>query len=114
MLPYILAVTTRPVSGRAAEFDRWYEEIHIPEVLAVPGFATGRWYRHAAPAEEPGYLAVFEIETDDLQCTLAALDAARATMTTTDAIDSAATDVTVYEVLGEHRVAEDGGVDGQR
>ena len=50
------------------EYNRWYTEVHIPEVLAVPGFVSARRYR-VLGAAEPGrhtHLAVYELEADDL------------------------------------------------
>ena len=41
------------------DFNRWYEEEHIPERLAVPGFLRACRYR--ALVGSPKYLAVYEV-----------------------------------------------------
>jgi hypothetical protein len=41
------------------EFNRWYDQEHIPELLKVPGYRTARRYR--AVEGEPKYLAIYEI-----------------------------------------------------
>jgi len=41
-LRYILQVSTRALAGREEEFNRWYGEVHVGEVLAVPGFSSCR------------------------------------------------------------------------
>ena len=44
-----------------ADFNRWYEEEHIPERLAIPGFLRARRYR--AVLGEPKYLALYDVES---------------------------------------------------
>ena len=46
-----------------AEFNRWYNEEHIPERLSAPGFLDGA--RYEALKGGPRYLAVYELETAD-------------------------------------------------
>jgi hypothetical protein len=118
MTGYIQTVVTAPVVGREDEFNRWYDDTHLPEMLQVPGFVAGRRYTLAGPraAAGPRFLAVYEIETEDLAATLAALGAAARMMTVSDAMDQPATVTDLYEVLGERRTAADGadgaGTDG--
>lgn len=54
--------------SREAEFNRWYNEVHLPELLALPGFI--RAWRLQVTEEgrglgEPGqsYIAAYEIES---------------------------------------------------
>lgn len=42
------------------EFNHWYNEIHIPEVLACPGWLTAR--RYECLDGEPRYLALYNLE----------------------------------------------------
>jgi hypothetical protein len=46
------------------EFHRWYEEEHIPERMAVPGFLTARRFR--AIEGGPKFLAIYDLETPDV------------------------------------------------
>ena len=118
MTAYIQTVVTAPFAGREDEFNRWYDDTHLPEMLQVPGFVAGRRYTRTGPraAAGPRFLAVYEIETEDLAATLAALGAAARMMTVSDAMDQPATVTDLYEVLGERRTAADGadggGTDG--
>jgi hypothetical protein len=109
MTAYIQTVVTAPVVGREDEFNRWYDDSHLPEVLQVPGFVAGRRYALTGPGSADGsrFLAIYEIETEDLAATLAALGAAAPTMTVSDAMDQPATLTEIYEVLGERRTAGD-------
>ena len=48
-----------------ADWDRWYDEVHLPEVVAVPGFRGGTRYR-AAPHAHDGdglrrQLTIYEV-----------------------------------------------------
>jgi hypothetical protein len=46
------------------EFNRWYDEEHIPERLACPGFISAR--RFQALEGQPKYLALYELESPDV------------------------------------------------
>ena len=74
MAKYIMVVGSNATPGDDAEFNKWYDEIHIPEVCAIPGITGGRRYEAdpAAPGERP-YLAIYEMETDDPQKVMAEL-----------------------------------------
>jgi hypothetical protein len=110
MTAYIQTVLTAPVAGREDEFNRWYDDTHLPEMLQVPGFVAGRRYAltGVGAADRPRFLAVYEIETDDLAATLQALSAAATTMTVSEAMDQPATVIEIYQVFGERRTAHDG------
>jgi hypothetical protein len=63
----IMVVQTGPVSAeREEEYNDWYAGTHIPEVLAVPGFVGARRYKLAGGDGAPSYLAIYEIEADDI------------------------------------------------
>jgi hypothetical protein len=72
-------------------------------------FVAGRRYALTVvgAATRSRFLAAYEIETDDLAATLAALRAAAPTMTVSDAMDQPPTAVETYEVFGERRTAHD-------
>jgi hypothetical protein len=71
---YRLVVFTNPVAGREAEYNDWYDNRHLDDVLNVPGFYKAQRFRlenpmSAEPAEYD-YLAIYEFESDDLGRTL--------------------------------------------
>ena len=45
------------------EFNRWYNEVHLPEILKCPGFL--RCSRYESTGGEPRYLAIYELENED-------------------------------------------------
>ena len=75
----ILIVTTDPSSQWEDELNRWYDEEHIvDELQRVPGVLSARRFVSspqvrdevfgdmAVPAVFPHYLAIFELETEDV------------------------------------------------
>lgn len=66
----IMVVQAAPASpGLEDEFNDWYDNTDVPEICAVPGFVSARRYKvHGAAADGgvPAYLAIYEIEADDL------------------------------------------------
>jgi hypothetical protein len=65
----IILVESRPSSpDRDQEYNTWYNEVHIPELVALPGFVSARRLR---PVDGDGpYVALYEVEGDDLQAIL--------------------------------------------
>lgn len=65
----IIHVETRPSSpDRDREYNTWYDEVHLPELLALDGIVSAR--RCKPVADDGPYIALYEIEGDDLQAIL--------------------------------------------
>ncbi len=67
---YKLVVLSNPVEGREAEYQDWYQNVHLGQVVAFKGFKSARRFRLAknlVEREALPYLAIYEIETDDLE-----------------------------------------------
>jgi hypothetical protein len=58
-----------------AEFNRWYDEEHIQELLAVPGFLSAG--RYVALRGGPKYLALYELASPEVLRSPAFLEGAR-------------------------------------
>lgn len=81
---YNLFAFTNAVPGREDEFNDWYTGVHLADVLKLPGVKAAQRYRMSEVQHRPGphpwsYMAVYEIEIDDLNETLSALRAASGT-----------------------------------
>ncbi len=65
----IMLVESVPSSpDREDEYNTWYDEVHIPELLALDGIVAARRLR---PVDGNGpYVAIYELEGDDLQAIL--------------------------------------------
>lgn len=70
---FIQVVLSNPAAGREDEFNEWYDTVHIPELLAVPGMLSATRYAlheaaiyhvEGAVAPEHKYMCVYEMEGD--------------------------------------------------
>ena len=58
--------------SREKEFNDWYDNIHMPDVLATPGFLSSQRYVCEEPVKGRGkYLTVYDLETNDIEKTMA-------------------------------------------
>jgi hypothetical protein len=72
----LLLVLSNPTADQDAAFNAWYEEVHVHEVVAVPGVVAARRYdllslpvpevEGVSPPPPPAhrYLALYEVEGD--------------------------------------------------
>lgn len=67
----ILVVSADVISGKDEEFNKWYNEHHIPEYSGkLPFLKSVR--RYYSKRSEPQYIAIYEYETyDDLKKSVA-------------------------------------------
>ena len=103
----IMVVQSDPVDpAHEDEYNDWYDNTHVPEICAVPGFVSARRYKvHRAATSEAGsasYLAIYEIDADDLTAPAAELRA-RSAAGRTHGTHALRVDpppvVTIYELL---------------
>jgi hypothetical protein len=109
MARYVYTVFSNAVAGREEEYNRWYSEQHLDDVLRVPGFVAAQRFRlaledAAAPAQ---YLAIYELETDDPSKTLAELHTCAGTpaMPISPALDVAVVKALLYGAITPHKTA---------
>ena len=57
------------------EYNRWYDEEHVPHLLKIPGFLSGG--RYQALKGSPKYFALYELESVDVLRSAAFLDDVR-------------------------------------
>ena len=70
---YYFLVFSNPVSGHEDEYNKWYNEQHAADVVAVPGFVTAqRFVKTDLPLyrmvdlQVPKYLIIYKIVTDNV------------------------------------------------
>ena len=115
MAKHTFIVFTNPVEGKESEYNDWYNRQHIPDILNVPGFVGAQRFRLAdAQMSRDGnrthkYLAVYEIETDDLAGTLKELRArvGTAEIVSSDAIDTKNAATYVFTPIAEKVLASE-------
>ena len=81
----IILVESFPSSpDRDEEYNTWYDEVHLGELVALDGFVSARRLR---PVDGNGpYVAVYEIEGDNLQGILDNMIASAGQLTMSDAL----------------------------
>jgi hypothetical protein len=73
-LMLVQSVPSEP--AREDEYNDWYAGKHLPEVLAIPGIVSARRYKLVGrPGQTPAYLAIYELEADDVRAPLRELGA---------------------------------------
>src|SRR5216684_7480214 len=60
----LLVVWTDIASEYEADFNEWYSKEHIPQLLGVPGFQTGR--RYQAVEGSPKYMAIYQLADENV------------------------------------------------
>jgi hypothetical protein len=59
--PTILLVEASVPEELEARWNRWYDEVHLPEILACPGFRSGQRYVTEADGARR-YVALYELD----------------------------------------------------
>jgi len=77
---YKLLVKSNPSSSAKEEdFNKWYDQVHLGQILDLPGFIAaerfifGDTQLRGTPEPTHRYLVIYDIETDDLQSSIAAM-----------------------------------------
>lgn len=75
---HLFVVLSNAVAGRDDEFNDWYDNRHLEDVLAVPGVVSAQRFalspeQRMTPPFPFQYLALYDIETDDLKAVVEAL-----------------------------------------
>jgi hypothetical protein len=115
MAKYTFVVLTNATAGKDTEFNRWYNEQHIPDVLNVPGIVCAQRFGLAdtqmgGDTNKPQkYLALYEIETDDLPGVLKDMQSRIGTddMIMSDAIDMKTVDARIFTPVAAKVQARD-------
>ena len=76
MAKHVLLVFSNPTEGAEEDYNRWYDEVHLPEVVQTDGFVSAQRFKLDAAAS-----AVFEAgmsdAADPVFLSLFRMDAAR-------------------------------------
>lgn len=106
---YLFVVLTSPVEGQETEFNDWYDNVHISDVLKLDDYVSAQRFRFAPTELKPTplrpYLALYETETDNVAETQRRLAEVVDTsaMPFSPAIDQSATMSWYYEPITEKR-----------
>lgn len=113
MTRQLFLVWTDAVQGQDAKFNDWYTNTHLADVLKIPGIVAAQRFEMVSGLPLPGeqqsrkYLAIYELETDNIDNTLEKLNAAAGTsaMPLTDAMDGARVQTAIYTPISNRAAA---------
>ncbi|MDM8010962.1 MAG: hypothetical protein QUV08_08370 [Parasphingorhabdus sp.] len=101
-----MLVLSSPVDGRDDEFNRWYDDVHLPDVFRVPGVVGAERFRMRS-GDQWKYLAIYELDCDDSAAVEAELmkRAGTADMVMSEAFDMASFFMGSAETITPYRSA---------
>jgi hypothetical protein len=100
---YKLVVLSSPVKGREEEYNAWYTNQHLDDVVAIPGFASAQRLKLHQPVTgeyKNPYLAIYEMDAEDPQSAMKALTdvVAGGGMFITESLDLSTIQCAIFEV----------------
>ena len=107
MAGYKLVVLSNPMAGREDEYNDWYSNRHLADILRIPGYCAARRFvlrtlRMGAISQK--YLAIYEMDVADLTAAHVALNAVGTTeMEISPALDLEGVATGLFEPCGELR-----------
>ena len=102
-MKHLCVVLTEPAQGKAAEFEHYYENIHLDEVLATTGWESAQRF---VLADQIGkacplpHLALYEIDTDDPKSVIRYMNDTRAQRQQSNALNRKTAAVWVFREAG--------------
>lgn len=89
--------------GDEANYNKWYNEQHIPDVCNVPGFTGAQRFKRSGDEGPAQYLAIYEMDAEDPAAVVAELTSRAGTdkMVMTDDIDLESATIFMYEQVSE-------------
>lgn len=99
-----LIVFAGPAEGREDDFNDWYDNIHLPEFVALPGVISGQRFSAAptGPTTTTRYAAIYQLSGDPADV-LTAMGAAvkDGSMRMSDALDPASISISAWDPRGD-------------
>ena len=108
-MKHVVVVLTEPTAGRDEEYNTYYENLHLDEVLATTGWTSAQRFKLSAQqgmACPLPYLAFYEVEADDPNTILENLNATRGQRVQSDALNRKTAGAWVFSEIGPRHPAE--------
>ncbi len=100
---HLVLILTEPTEGQEDEYNDYYENLHLKEVLDTTGLRTAQRFKLADQAGEAcplPYLAVYETEAEDAAEVLRDLNETRPQRQQSQALNKRTGRVWVFEEIG--------------
>lgn len=102
-MKHLVVVLTEPVAGREAEYNDYYENLHLDEVLTTTGWLSAQRFKLSGEQGMPcplPYLAVYEVEAERADEVLTTLNATRRERVQSEALNRKTAGVWVFSPTG--------------
>jgi len=105
MARYKMLVMSRPTPGKEDEYNDWYQNTHLKQVVSIPGYVSAQRFKMAVNMRGEDawpYMAIYEIETDDVEAAYKALETAAGdgSIAVSAAFDYATVYASIFEPFG--------------
>lgn len=75
---YKMVVFSNAVEGKDKDFNDWYQNTHLKQIVSIKSFKVAQRFRFQAniipgSADPARYMAIYDIETDDIGAALGAM-----------------------------------------
>lgn len=103
MAKFKVLILTEPTAGNEAEYNDYYEDLHLDEVLSTTDLLTAQRFRLAACAGEAPpleYLALYDAEAESAEAVIGNLNETRSRRQQSDSLNYATGRVWVFEEIG--------------
>lgn len=102
MPSYKLIAFTDPTVGQDRDYNAWYNNVHMADVVSIPGFKSAQRFvlkTVTAGKLENRYVAIYEMETDDPEGVMAEVGRRAGTevMVVSPALDAASENSGIFE-----------------
>ena len=76
---YKMVVFTNAVEGKDKDFNDWYQNTHLKQIVSIKSFVQAQRFRFHTNIVPGGpdparYMAIYDIETDDINASLGAMN----------------------------------------
>lgn len=110
MPKFRMIMLSRALPGRSEDYQRWYDDTHIPEMLQVPGIVAAQRFRvvrNVAGETTYPYCTIYEMEGDSPDAVLGAMFQAMqgGKVTMSDTVDPTDAQGFIVEEVGERVTA---------
>lgn len=107
MARHVVLVLSEATEGREQEFDDWYENVHLDEVLATTGWQSAQRFVLADQKGAPcplRHLALYDVDADDAGEVFRRLDETRKDRQQSDAFNRRTAAAWVFTATGSRHV----------
>jgi hypothetical protein len=102
-MKHLVVVLTEPMPGRENEYNDYYENLHLDEVLATTGWKSAQRFKlsdQQGMACPLPYLAIYEVEAENAKSVLEGLNATRPQRVQSDALNRTTAGAWVFSETG--------------